>query len=344
MHDSPSALTPTSEQADSLVEEPQATAEGEGAESRPTLCSPPEEETEDFTTPVEELSSHLALERPTTPSSVPLPLSAPSTPVHESAPELPTAPVPGPSDAVNNVEPEKAEPKPAESHAAHPPPPIPPRAVPPVSGAPPPLPRRAAARARPTSVAESPVTPVTGETPAMDDKTEEVANESGASGDEKSSSAKEPKAEDAEQASIPIISEPQDAKENDEREHEHEKLAEDDMESPTVQDHRSESMDHLPPISEDTSEFAESIQFVESSKEGSLRSLEEVPLANDSDEPQEANLEHGTPDDVSEEPSEAAVEDVPGMYVGNSTWEERTWKELVRLREEMFWARIGGLR
>lgn len=30
--------------------------------------------------------------------------------------------------------------------------------------------------------------------------------------------------------------------------------------------------------------------------------------------------------------------------VGDSSWEERTWKELVKLREDMFWARIGGLR
>lgn len=33
-----------------------------------------------------------------------------------------------------------------------------------------------------------------------------------------------------------------------------------------------------------------------------------------------------------------------GMYVGDATWEERTWKELTRLREEMFWARIGAVR
>lgn len=33
-----------------------------------------------------------------------------------------------------------------------------------------------------------------------------------------------------------------------------------------------------------------------------------------------------------------------GVYVGDATWEERTWKELVRLRENMFWARIGGVR
>lgn len=29
-------------------------------------------------------------------------------------------------------------------------------------------------------------------------------------------------------------------------------------------------------------------------------------------------------------------------YVGDGTWEERTWKELTRLREDMFWARLGS--
>jgi hypothetical protein len=32
------------------------------------------------------------------------------------------------------------------------------------------------------------------------------------------------------------------------------------------------------------------------------------------------------------------------VYVGDTTWEERTWKELVKLKEDMFWARIGALR
>ena len=31
-------------------------------------------------------------------------------------------------------------------------------------------------------------------------------------------------------------------------------------------------------------------------------------------------------------------------YVGDATWEERTWKELTRLREDMFWARLGSAR
>ena len=33
-----------------------------------------------------------------------------------------------------------------------------------------------------------------------------------------------------------------------------------------------------------------------------------------------------------------------GQYVGDGSWEEKTWKELVRLREDMFWARLGGIR
>jgi hypothetical protein len=32
------------------------------------------------------------------------------------------------------------------------------------------------------------------------------------------------------------------------------------------------------------------------------------------------------------------------VYIGDTTWEERTWKEVVKLREDMFWARVGGLR
>ncbi|KAF5348442.1 hypothetical protein D9757_012786 [Collybiopsis confluens] len=30
-------------------------------------------------------------------------------------------------------------------------------------------------------------------------------------------------------------------------------------------------------------------------------------------------------------------------YIGSTTWEERTWKEVIRLKEGMFWARVGGV-
>lgn len=46
-------------------------------------------------------------------------------------------------------------------------------------------------------------------------------------------------------------------------------------------------------------------------------------------------------DSAQEEKEEQVPQEV---YIGDATWEERTWKELVKLREDMFWARIGGLR
>lgn len=41
-----------------------------------------------------------------------------------------------------------------------------------------------------------------------------------------------------------------------------------------------------------------------------------------------------------------ANKDTKGLrfYVGRGTWEERAWLELVRIRESMFWARLGGVR
>ncbi|KAF8636937.1 hypothetical protein AX17_003188 [Amanita inopinata Kibby_2008] len=45
-----------------------------------------------------------------------------------------------------------------------------------------------------------------------------------------------------------------------------------------------------------------------------------------------------------EDKEQEGREDEKEVYVGEATWEERTWKELVRLREDMFWARIGALR
>jgi Rab guanine nucleotide exchange factor SEC2 len=43
-------------------------------------------------------------------------------------------------------------------------------------------------------------------------------------------------------------------------------------------------------------------------------------------------------------PSQTAEGADGEAYVGDVTWEERVWKELVKLREDMFWARIGALR
>jgi len=53
----------------------------------------------------------------------------------------------------------------------------------------------------------------------------------------------------------------------------------------------------------------------------------------------DTNMAVGKSDRPAEEP-EFAPDGTP--YVGDGTWEERTWKELTRLREDMFWARIGS--
>ncbi|KAF9051676.1 hypothetical protein BJ165DRAFT_1450539 [Panaeolus papilionaceus] len=49
--------------------------------------------------------------------------------------------------------------------------------------------------------------------------------------------------------------------------------------------------------------------------------------------------------DVKEDPAqnENQAKDEAG-YLGDANWEERTWKELVRLREDMFFARVGVVR
>ncbi|KAI0828610.1 hypothetical protein BC628DRAFT_1316486 [Trametes gibbosa] len=54
-------------------------------------------------------------------------------------------------------------------------------------------------------------------------------------------------------------------------------------------------------------------------------------------EKEDTKVPDATPD---EKPEEKVDE---GQYVGDATWEERTYKELVRLREEMFWARVGAV-
>jgi Rab guanine nucleotide exchange factor SEC2 len=50
----------------------------------------------------------------------------------------------------------------------------------------------------------------------------------------------------------------------------------------------------------------------------------------------ESDRENAKGDNVENENTE--------VYIGDATWEERTWKELVKMRETLFWARVGCLR
>lgn len=75
-------------------------------------------------------------------------------------------------------------------------------------------------------------------------------------------------------------------------------------------------------------------------------SLQDVSLATDLERENENETEahevNETPENMSV--SDHSSEDDPRLYVGDILWEERAWKELVKLREEMFWARVGGVR
>lgn len=310
-----------------------ATPEPNGTEeSHAPLLSPPDE-IERFTTPVDDISAD-SFQRPASPSSVPLPPSAPGTPVPLAVP------APDQTDSPVRV----ATPQGDK-------PPVPPRA----SAPPPPLPRRAAARARPVSLVpaeastisehadsahtSSNVTAADDSVPAPEETkkpeveadvaSEEHKDDSTAT-EHETSKVKEPELGD------PVIDAvPSGATED--------LPAASETESPTLQDHRSEttvSVDALKEaeVSEETGEL------VQSSKEGSLRSLEDVSLLNGSVHEDEGQVVNLTPETASEITPSDVIEDEPGAYVGNSTWEERTWKELVKLREEMFWARIGGVR
>ncbi|GJE94800.1 hypothetical protein PsYK624_109740 [Phanerochaete sordida] len=342
---------------------------------KPPLLSPAEE-TERFSTPEEELAAP-PIDRVPTPTSIPLPDSVPSSPVQAEAPTLP----PTTEEAETTARPEtpqshtpdaKAEePSDAKAEASsevktEPPsvskPPLPPRASARAGGAPgtpPPLPRRAAARTRPTSLVPS----------ATDTANVEAAAVAPESSGEKSA---EPEKEDAIHVQTPA----DDHTSPDVDEHETSTVPVEHQEAdatvPAIQEPEDEladgstmgiapasSTENLPTSGETNSlaleghldALAPSILHSEvasmapssvrnfESKEGSLQ---DVSLANDSDAAPDSNDAHvhHSPEDVSEVEDEGE----PGTYVGNATWEERTWKELVKLREEMFWARIGGSR
>ena len=57
---------------------------------------------------------------------------------------------------------------------------------------------------------------------------------------------------------------------------------------------------------------------------------------------QKTEVEQGKVDEVNEYEAEDPLEN--RLYVGGTTWEEKIWRELTKLREEMFLARVGAVR
>ncbi|KAF7795677.1 hypothetical protein EIP86_006842 [Pleurotus ostreatoroseus] len=290
-----------------------------------------EESQEDFTTPTEE-AVHPPLSRPLSPTTIPLPDSEPSSPHLAAEPsaddaEIKTTEPPAlelsndedssPKDAPPTAVPSNtviteqaapaetsvtdAEPS-SESHSTD------------TAPAPPPLPRRAANRARPTSLQPPPTVPAA---PDAESQQEGLANPEGKVDSQMAvdkPSEEEPTLHDLPPPAADALRIAQDSKDETGSTLSHN---EDGRQSPDLVTVSSNGPSEL------TEQGLRESSDTASAVEDSLRHYSDIE--NDSELKLEEELD-------------------PRVYVGDSTWEERTWKELVRLREDMFWARIGGLR
>ncbi|EIW55088.1 uncharacterized protein TRAVEDRAFT_30970 [Trametes versicolor FP-101664 SS1] len=258
----------------------------------PTQVSRTESQ-DSFTTPTEELAPPFSVSP--APTAVPLPPSqAPSPEPQET--EQP------PSETAETGTPSEATPAPTPAPA------VPPTVTddkPPsrtASPVPPPLPRRAAARARPSSVSvpqAAEEAKAASAEPAAQASEGEAAVENGADASVPAEGAAQT------ELSVPVTEEPEPIASESEA-----------VEPPAQAD--------VPVVSAD----AKSEEKHEPQVNGD--SVPPAPESDAKDEPVEA------------EEAEKEKED-EGQYVGDATWEERTYKELVRLREEMFWARVGAV-
>ncbi|VDB88792.1 unnamed protein product [Peniophora sp. CBMAI 1063] len=103
-------------------------------------------------------------------------------------------------------------------------------------------------------------------------------------------------------------------------------------------------------VKEDTDEHAPVVSGVDKGKgkaiEPSSSAESDIKLADervDTDaEPITFANNSEQPSPAVEEPEELAPDGTP--FVRGASWEARAWKELIRLREDMFWARVGGVR
>ncbi|KAI0066890.1 hypothetical protein BV25DRAFT_1868004 [Artomyces pyxidatus] len=279
------------------------------AAPRTTRAQSGDQENDAFLTPTEEPSSRaITPERPGSPSTIALPASSPNTPGLATQLDHSTE---GPSPAkAESSEPLSTPPHEPTAVTAS----TPSRTV---SPAPPPLPRRAAGRARPV-----PPPP----THSADHATTETPNPTEPSGGKVEESA-DPPIESPPQATAPTET-PSDTKA--------EPLADTQADAKPTQLETSEGRqsEEAPPYDNADAKVAE----------------EKTPVPEYTPRSSEDRLSSRTSSEKKGAVNGYAHEEVPSVgpdgapFVGDTTWEERTWKELVRLREEMFWARVGGMR
>ncbi len=269
-----------------------------------------------FATPTEELAPPLDVS--VAAASVALPSSQESSPVAQD-----NAPSPDESNVPNDI-------PSAEATTAAPGIPSAPRDDMPSSRTgspvPPPLPRRAAARARPTSilVPEEPAkTDGAGAAPPSEETAAPAPEQPSVS--VTTSEAAEAPSQDAViiEEPIPVTAEP-------------ESLARAEAEETPSADVPPPSDASAAAVGEGSTKTEETpaADAEESHLNGDVPPADAVSLS-------ESNATAVVAVPVAEEAKDERSQD-NGQYVGDSTWEERTYKELVRLREEMFWARVGA--
>lgn len=248
--------------------------------------------------------------RPSSPSTIPLPASGPATP-HQ----IETA-LPDPSSETTQEEP---APTPAPSETAAPAPATDstvPTPAAPVAAVPPPLPRRAAARTRPTSVVPVP--------PAITESAPVETNEVTPSD---AKSAEEPKEADASHAT------------QDKTESQEPPMAE-KSESTPADASKEELPVQTPPVETPTTPH-----FDDRASHSSVEKVSTSPaVVSEIDSTENHTEVNGHVEKSDDKDDEEDDDELPGIYVSDATWEERTWKEVVKLREDMFWARLGGRR
>ncbi|TFK46817.1 hypothetical protein OE88DRAFT_1739156 [Heliocybe sulcata] len=231
------------------------------------------------------------------------------------------------------------------------------------SPAPPPIPRRAAARARPVSVAipatasgpNSAVTPSRETGGSLPDTSEQPAagTESGLIGEPQSSEDKtesQPAEEStlAKESNSQEESEPQESKPREDAEPREEPKLEEEPEISASSASDPQDIDPSPSKEQEDTTAADPAPPVDSTPTVSEPAQAAVPTDSSG---QESNVPQATelsaPATVSEKVAEEDLDKAGlevGPFIGDATWEERTWKEIVRLKEDMFWARIGCLR
>ncbi|KAK7684570.1 hypothetical protein QCA50_012517 [Cerrena zonata] len=244
--------------------------------------------------------------RPSSPSTIPLPASGPSTPIQTEA-------------ALPNIAATAAQEEHAPADAAAPTPvteSTAPASVAPVSGVPPPLPRRAAARTRPTSVV-APVPPPVVESVETNGVTSSDTDTKPAEAPTETNGSHETEIKTDSQEALTIT----------------EKSGSDAVE-------KSQEELSVQPTSAETPTTP---HFDDRASHSSIEKVSTSPAVVSEVDPTENHT--AEVNGHAEKTEDGDEEDeFPGTFVTDATWEERTWKELVKLREYMFWARLGGRR